>query len=104
MLPNAELGRLFYDRVQQAVPNDSFVSHQRAVFEMQHPGGSLVQAEKEAARAFELNPTSHSIQHTQGEIARRRANETDDPLRKRALRQITREKLSGSPPGSANTT
>ena len=98
IFPNADLGRLFYDRVQQAVPNDPFVSHQRAVFEIQHPGGSLVQAEKEAARAFELNPKSHSIQHTQGEIARRRANETDDPLRKRALRRITREKLSGRVP------
>lgn len=95
IFPSADLGRLFYDRVQEAAPPDPFVSHQRAVFEMQHPGGSLVLAEAAAARAFELNPTNHSIQHTQGEIARRLANETDDPLRKRALRRITREKLGG---------
>ncbi|MEE9246743.1 MAG: hypothetical protein V3U63_11145, partial [Gemmatimonadota bacterium] len=95
IFPSADLGRLFYDRVQEAVPNDPFVSHQRAVFEMRHPGGSLVLAEASAARAFELNPNSHSIQHTQGEIARRLANESDDPLRKRALRRITREKVGG---------
>lgn len=95
IFPSADLGRLFYDRVQEAAPDDPFVSHQRAVFEMQHLGGSLVLAEAAAARAFELNPTNHSIQHTQAEIARRRANDTDDPLRKRALRRVTREKLGG---------
>ena len=84
---------MFYDRVQEAVPDDPFVFHQRAVFEMQHTGGSLYQAEAAAARAFKLNETSSSIQHTQAEIARRRANETDDPLMKRALRRVTREKL-----------
>lgn len=98
MIPSADLGRLFYDRVQEAAPNDPFIFHQRAVFEMQHSGGSLVLAEVAAARAFELNPNNHSIQHTQGEIARRLANETDDPLRKRALRRITREKLGGEIP------
>ena len=95
MFPSAELGRLFYNRVQEAAPNDPFVSHQRAVFEMRHPGGSLALAEAAAAQAFKLNPNSHSIQHTQAEIARRLANETDDPLRKSALRRITREKLGG---------
>lgn len=93
IFPNIEIGRLFYDRVQEAVPDDPFVFHQRAVFEMQHPGGSLFQAEAAANRAFALNETSSSIQHTQAEIARRRANETDDPLMKRALRRTTREKL-----------
>jgi tetratricopeptide (TPR) repeat protein len=62
---------------------------------MQHLGGSLILAERAAERAFELNPGSHSIQHTQAEIARRMANETDDPLRRRAFRRITREKLGG---------
>src|SRR5690606_20393899 len=62
-------------------------------FEMNHPGGSLQQAEQAAARAYELKPNSHSIQHTQAEIARKQANATEDPLRKRAFRRITREKL-----------
>ena len=95
IFPNVQLGRLFYDHVQKTAPDDPFVCHQRAVFEMQNSGGSLELAEAAAARAFELNPKSNSIQHTQAEIARRRANETDDPLRKRALRRVAREKLGG---------
>ena len=90
---SVDLGRLFYDHVQKAVPNDPFISHQRAVFEMQHRSGSLTNAEAAAARAFEMNPNNHSIQHTQAEIVRRLANDTDDPLRKRILRRTTREKL-----------
>jgi len=94
---NVELGRLFYDRIEQASPRDAFVFHQRAVFEMNHADRSLTLAEAAAQRAFEFNPTSHSIQHTQAEVARRLANETDDPLRKRVLRRTAREKIGGEP-------
>lgn len=94
MFPSIHLGRLFYDRVQEAAPNNPFTLHQRAVFEMQHHGGSLVLADELATRALELNPGNRSIQHTQAEISRRQANETDDPLRKHSLRQFTREKLA----------
>ena len=93
IFPNIDLGRLFYDHAQEAVPNESFVFHQRAVFEIQHSGGSLAKAEASASHAFELNPNSYSIQHTQAEIARRLATETDDSLRKLRLRQTAREKL-----------
>lgn len=93
IFPSADLGRLSYDHVQKAMPNDPFILHQLAVFEMQHPGGLLVRAEAAAARAFELNSNSHSIRHTQAEISRRLANDTDDPLRKRVLRLTTRKKL-----------
>lgn len=92
---SADLGRLFYDRVLETSLEDPFVLHQRAVFEMQHVGGSLVLAEAAARKAFELNPNSRGIKHTQAEIARRQANDTDDPLRKEAFRRITREKISG---------
>ncbi len=92
---SADLGRLFYDRILETSPDDPFVYHQRAVFEMQHAGGSLVLAEAAARKAFELNPNSRGIRHTQGEIARRQANATDDPLRKETFRRITREKISG---------
>lgn len=95
IFPNIELGRLFYDRLEEVSPRDAFVNHQRAVFEMSHSGGSLVLAEAAAQNAFEVNPNSHSIQHTQGEISRRLANETDDPLRKQTLRRISREKVGG---------
>ena len=95
MFPSPELGRLFYGHVRDAVPKEAFVLHQRAVFEMQHRGGSLVLAEEAARQAYELNAKSFSIQHTQAEISRRLANETDEPLQKRALRRRARAKLGG---------
>ena len=93
LFPNVQLGRLFYDRVQEAVPDDPFIFHQYAVFEINHSGGSLVLAQEAADHAFRLNSGSRSIQHTQAEIARRMANDTDDPIRKQSLRRVTREKL-----------
>ena len=96
MFPNSDVGRLFYDRLEEAVPKDPYIFHQRAVFELVHQNGSLILAERAAALAFELNPKKHSIKHTQAEIARRQANETDDSLRKRTLRRFTREKLGNS--------
>jgi hypothetical protein len=100
MFASVELGRLFYDRVRDAVPDDPFVLHQRAVFEAHHPGGSLEEASTAATRAHEMLPHNHSIEHTQAEIARRMANATDDPLRKRAFRRESREKLGGDNRGS----
>ena len=94
VFPNVDLGRLFYDRVEAAVPNNSFLLHQRAVFEMQHRDGSLEYAEAVIARASNLNRKSQSIRHTQAEIARRMANTTDDQLRKLSLRRTARERLS----------
>ena len=94
VFPNVDLGRLFYDRVEAAVPDNSFLLHQRAVFEVQHRDGSLEIAETVIARASDLNPTSQSIRHTQAEIARRMANTTDDPLRKMSLRRTARKRLS----------
>lgn len=91
---DVSLGRLFYDRAEEAAPNDAFVPHQRAVFEMAHSGGSLVLAEEAAQRAHSLNVGNHSIKHTLAEIARRRANATDDPLLKQSLRRETRQLLT----------
>ena len=94
IFPTVDLGRLFYNRIQEVIHDDGFVAHQRAVFEMSHADGSLDNAQEAAERAFELDPDSRSIRHTQSEIMRRVANRTADPLRKRALRRGVREKLS----------
>ena len=42
-----------------------------------------------------MNNNSHSIRHTQGEIARRLANQSEDPLQRRSLRRVAREKTGG---------
>jgi hypothetical protein len=73
MFPTISLGRLLYDKAESVAHGDSFVLHQRAVFELQHPQGSLHEAEAVAARAAKLNPNNRSIRHTQAEIARRQA-------------------------------
>lgn len=93
LFADAALGRLFYDRAEESAPGDSFVPHQRAVFEMNHPGGSLVSAQEAAERARMLNPRNRSIKHTLAEIARRQANNSNDPLLKQALRRETRQLL-----------
>jgi tetratricopeptide (TPR) repeat protein len=95
MFPNVELGRLLYDRAEEVAKNEHFVAHQRAVFELHHPNGELSTAEEAANRAALLNPNSHSVRHTQAEIARRQALKTADPLRKQSYRRVARERLSG---------
>jgi tetratricopeptide (TPR) repeat protein len=90
-----ELGRLLYDKAEVIAKDDSFVPHQRAVFELRHPQGSLAAAEEAAARAASLNPNNRSIRHTEAEIARRRANAVNDPLRKQSFRRSAKQRLSG---------
>ncbi|MDE0340360.1 MAG: SIR2 family protein [Caldilineaceae bacterium] len=92
---DVELGRHFYNRIEAILPNEPFVLHQRAVFEMRHSQGSLDNAEEVAAKAFKLNSSSRSIRHTQAEISRRLANKTRDPLLKSSLRQFAQKKLGG---------
>jgi tetratricopeptide (TPR) repeat protein len=95
MFPDVKLGRLLYDAAETAAKNEWFVTHQRAVFELQHPNGSLIEAERATERASAINPNSRSIRHTQAEIARRQALETSDPLRKQSYRRLARERLMG---------
>lgn len=95
MFSDVELGRLLYDAAEQAAKNEWFVAHQRAVFELQHPDGSLVEAEQAAERASAASPQSRSVRHTQAEIARRQAVQTTDPLRKQSFRRTARERLMG---------
>lgn len=98
MFSSAELGRLLYDTAQSVSPNESHVLHQRAIFEMRHQGGSLELASEFAEEAAELNrnPSNLSINHTRADIARRRADRTDDPLLKESLRRSARMRLEAA--------
>jgi hypothetical protein len=64
-----ELGRRFYDLAQEAIGEDLHLHHQRAVFELQHEGGSLVLAEAAWSKAAELAPYDKAIQHTGAALA-----------------------------------
>jgi len=96
MFPNIELGRLLYEAAEESAGNEWFVPHQRAVFELHHSDGSLLEAERAAERALTLSPNSRSVRHTQAEIARRQAIATADPLRKQSYRRVARERLMGN--------
>ena len=72
---------------------------------MQHPGGALLRAESAAACAFDINPNNHSIQHTQAEISRRLAKETDrSPSETSSETNHSGEARRGEQFGSQNTT
>lgn len=96
MFASVELGRLLYDAAHDVSPNESHVLHQRAIFEMRHQGGSLDLADRYAAEAAELNrnPSNFSINHTRADIARRKAEKSNDPILKEALRRDARSRLA----------
>lgn len=96
LFATVDIGRLLYDRAEEQSPEDSFVLHQRAIFEMQHKEGSLERAEVAANRASELSPSTRSIRHTLAEIARRRALLTKDPLLKQSFRRSARNRLASN--------
>lgn len=102
LFSNVELGRLLYDKAESITGGDAFVLQQRAIFEMNHPSGSLNFAENSIQRALEKNPNSSIISHTSAEIARRQASVTTDPLKKSALRRLAYERLEArsKPSGS----
>jgi tetratricopeptide (TPR) repeat protein len=95
MFPSVELGRLLFDAAETVSRDDSHVLHQRAIFEIRHPGGSLERAEKYAHDAFQLRG-NRSINHTRADIARKQANQTDDPLKREAFRRTARNLLTVS--------
>ncbi|GLI95313.1 SIR2 family protein [Methylocystis echinoides] len=95
MFANVNLGRLLFEKAEAAAKGDSFVLQQRAVFELHHPQGSLDEASEAALRAATLSPNNRSIKHTQAEVARRQALETQDPLRKQSYRKAARGMLGG---------
>ena len=91
MFPNVNLGRLLFEKAEAVAKSDAFVLHQRAVFELNHSQGSLDAASDAAVGASKLNPGNRSIRHTQAEVARRQALETQDPLKKGPIARLLGE-------------
>lgn len=90
-------GRAIYEKAISIAPQQAFLYQQWAIFEINHPQGSAVQAEEHAATAHELDPRSNAIIHTQAEIYRRRANEERSLILKETLRRRARQKLTEMP-------
>ncbi|TXM60453.1 hypothetical protein [Methylobacterium sp. WL120] len=97
----AEPGRDVYRAASKAAPEMGFIDQQWAIFEANHSGGSLSEAEMLAKRARSKDRGSSSIIHTQAEIARRRANVEHSELLKEQFRRQARDRLSEMRPASS---
>lgn len=88
-----ELGSQFYDRASRLIGPDPFLMQQRAIFEMQHPGGDLLRAEEFLTKAFESAPYNKSIQHSVANLRRLQANTTQNPILREKYRRSARDQL-----------
>ncbi|WFU56819.1 SIR2 family protein [Bradyrhizobium pachyrhizi] len=89
--------RGIYEAAINAAPTQAFLHQQWAVFELNHPQGSIADAERHAAVAHELDPKNKSIVHTQAEIDRRRASDEPSGILKESLRRRVRARLAELP-------
>ena len=88
-----ELGRRFYDHAVQFVENSPHLFQQRAVFEMNHPGGNLQKAEESLKIALDIAPYNKGIQHTFANLKRLLANQTNNTLLRDKLRKDSKQYL-----------
>lgn len=94
---NVEEARTLYQAAVKVAPKQAFLFQQWAIFELNHPEGMIVEAERHAAHAHDLDPRNKAIVHTQAEIDRKRANEEASPLMKESLRRRVRARLNDMP-------
>ncbi|MGE3066006.1 MAG: SIR2 family protein [Variibacter sp.] len=92
-LNHPEPGREIYRAALLAAPDASWLLHQWANFELNHPRGDIEEADRIAREASTRDPRSKAIKHTQAEIARRRANEAATSMQKEQFRRLARERL-----------
>ena len=94
---DVEAVRSVYEAAMRIAPKQAFLPQQLAIFESNHPHGSLIAADAHATHAHDLDPRSKSILHTQAEIDRKRASEETSPILKESLRRRARLRLSQMP-------
>jgi hypothetical protein len=76
---------VIFETAVRLAPTQAFLHQQWAIFELNHAHGSIIDAEKHAADAHELDPRSKPILHTQAEIDRRRANDEPSVILRESL-------------------
>jgi tetratricopeptide (TPR) repeat protein len=94
-----EQAREVYEAAVRAAPKQAFLYQQWALLEAHHREGSLLEADRLASEAHDLEPRNKTIVHTQAEIDRRRAIAEESALLKDSLRRRARERLNGMPAG-----
>ncbi|MDA2935139.1 SIR2 family protein [Acidobacteria bacterium AH-259-D05] len=90
---SVELGRRFYEVVQNLIGEDYYLLQHKGIFEMRND--SLEKAEQALQKAEALAPHDRSIRHSLANLARRQAQDTQNPLLRSKYRQKARERLSG---------
>ena len=94
LISDIRSGRRMYNVVAEYLDFPWFVWHQRAVFELNHEDGSYDEAEENVRKALEIEPKKDAVIHTFAEIARRKALNSDSPVRKQVFRRQAVERLS----------
>ena len=89
----ANVGRAIYHAALETNPGDPFLLQQWAIFESNHPQGSLEEADRLAREAASRDPKSNSIKHTHAVICRKRANVSTSQLVKDQYRRLALERL-----------
>jgi tetratricopeptide (TPR) repeat protein/cold shock CspA family protein len=90
-----ELGRRFYDAAQDVAGDDPYLLQQRAIFEINHEGGSLELAKKYLDAAARTRPSDPLIKHSQAVLSRELSLKATNPLLRQHLREQAFEKLVG---------
>lgn len=98
-----EFGNLIYEKALEVTGQEAFVLQQRAIFEMEHRGGSLSAAETYLSAALAAQPNNRSIKHSWANLLRRQALLTDDPLKKASMRQRARNTLKAAMGNNGNS-
>jgi tetratricopeptide (TPR) repeat protein len=90
-----ELGRRFYDAAREVAAEDPYLLQQRAIFEMNHEGGSLELAKRYLDAAEGARPGDLVIRHSQAVLCRQLSLAASNPLLRQHWRTLALEKLSG---------
>lgn len=94
LFPSQELGRQFFDLAISIADSDPAVLQQRAIFEINHSGGSPKVGLEWIEKAEKIRPHDRSIRHTKGNILRACANAEKNSLKKDELRRAAKYALA----------
>ena len=94
IFPSQELGRRFFDAAIEVAGQEASVLQQRAIFEINHAGGSPEVGLTWIERAERIRPHDRAIRHTKGNILRACAAGAQNSLRRDEYRKAAFETLA----------
>lgn len=101
LFPSHERASSLFSAAEVMLGNDPYLLHQRAIYEMNRPKGSLHESLRLLEKAMALAPKDTSIQHTVAELKLRAVEKTESDLEKdkllREAREISLELIADEP-------